>query len=224
MVHAENGDVDRRAREAGARGGQHRAELPRAHAPARDRGRGDEPGHPALAGGRLPALRRPRLLPGGDRADRDRAREGLGRLGRDLHAVLLQSTTTFLEKPDFEGAKYVYTPPAARRRRTRTCSGTPSRTTSSRSISTDHCAFLWDGQKTLGKDDFSKIPNGGPGPREPAADDPRVRRAPGTDLAQPDGGAPLDEPRQVLRALPPQGDDCGRLRRRPRRLRSREEG
>ena len=30
-------------------------------------------------------------------------------------------------------------------------------------ISTDHCAFLWDGQKTLGKDDFSKIPNGGPG-------------------------------------------------------------
>src|SRR5215204_6111138 len=25
------------------------------------------------------------------------------------------------------------------------------------------CAFLWDGQKTMGKDDFSKIPNGGPG-------------------------------------------------------------
>ena len=30
-------------------------------------------------------------------------------------------------------------------------------------ISTDHCAFLWDGQKTMGRDDFSKIPNGGPG-------------------------------------------------------------
>src|SRR5207248_3064662 len=30
-------------------------------------------------------------------------------------------------------------------------------------ISTDHCAFLWDGQKTLGRDDFSKIPNGAPG-------------------------------------------------------------
>jgi dihydropyrimidinase len=30
-------------------------------------------------------------------------------------------------------------------------------------ISTDHCAFLWDGQKTIGRDDFSKIPNGGPG-------------------------------------------------------------
>ena len=30
-------------------------------------------------------------------------------------------------------------------------------------VSTDHCAFLWDGQKSLGRDDFSKIPNGGPG-------------------------------------------------------------
>ena len=30
-------------------------------------------------------------------------------------------------------------------------------------VSTDHCAFLWDGQKTMGRDDFSKIPNGAPG-------------------------------------------------------------
>jgi dihydropyrimidinase len=30
-------------------------------------------------------------------------------------------------------------------------------------ISTDHCAFLWDGQKTMGRHDFSKIPYGGPG-------------------------------------------------------------
>jgi dihydropyrimidinase len=30
-------------------------------------------------------------------------------------------------------------------------------------VSTDHCAFLWDGQKSLGRDDFSKIPNGAPG-------------------------------------------------------------
>ena len=35
MVHAENGDVDRRARAPGARGRQHRAALPRAHAAAR---------------------------------------------------------------------------------------------------------------------------------------------------------------------------------------------
>ena len=37
------------------------------------------------------------------------------------------------------------------------------RTDALSAISTDHCAFLWDGQKTMGKDDFSKIPNGGPG-------------------------------------------------------------
>jgi dihydropyrimidinase len=37
------------------------------------------------------------------------------------------------------------------------------RTDALSAISTDHCAFLWEGQKTLGKDDFTKIPNGGPG-------------------------------------------------------------
>jgi dihydropyrimidinase len=37
------------------------------------------------------------------------------------------------------------------------------RTDALSAISTDHCAFLFDGQKTLGKDDFTKIPNGGPG-------------------------------------------------------------
>src|SRR5690606_23495876 len=30
-------------------------------------------------------------------------------------------------------------------------------------VSTDHCPFNFNGQKTLGRDDFSKIPNGGPG-------------------------------------------------------------
>jgi len=30
-------------------------------------------------------------------------------------------------------------------------------------VSTDHCPFCFADQKTLGKDDFTKIPNGGPG-------------------------------------------------------------
>ncbi len=30
-------------------------------------------------------------------------------------------------------------------------------------VSTDHCPFNWPEQKGLGRDDFSKIPNGGPG-------------------------------------------------------------
>jgi dihydropyrimidinase len=69
---------------------------------------------------------------------------------------------TFLERPNFEGAKYVYTPPP-RHKSNQDVLWNAVRTDVLSAISTDHCAFLWDGQKTLGRDDFSKIPNGGPG-------------------------------------------------------------
>jgi dihydropyrimidinase len=69
---------------------------------------------------------------------------------------------TFLERPDFEGAKYVYTPPP-RDKANQDVLWNAVRTDILSAISTDHCAFNWNGQKTLGKDDFSKIPNGGPG-------------------------------------------------------------
>jgi dihydropyrimidinase len=69
---------------------------------------------------------------------------------------------TFLERPNFEGAKYVYTPPP-RPKANQEVLWDAVRTDVLSAISTDHCAFLWDGQKTLGRDDFSKIPNGGPG-------------------------------------------------------------
>jgi len=69
---------------------------------------------------------------------------------------------TFLEKPNFEGAKYVYTPPP-RDKANQEILWAAVRNDVLSAISTDHCAFLWDGQKSLGKDDFSKIPNGGPG-------------------------------------------------------------
>src|ERR671927_133693 len=69
---------------------------------------------------------------------------------------------SFLERPNFEGAKYVYTPPP-RPKENQEILWTAVKNDVLSVISTDHCAFLWDGQKTLGKDDFSKIPNGGPG-------------------------------------------------------------
>jgi dihydropyrimidinase len=69
---------------------------------------------------------------------------------------------TYLERPDFEGAKYGYTPPP-RAIENQDVLWHAVRSDILSAISTDHCAFLWDGQKTLGKDDFSKIPNGGPG-------------------------------------------------------------
>jgi dihydropyrimidinase len=68
----------------------------------------------------------------------------------------------FLERPDFEGAKYVYTPPP-RDKANQDVLWNAVRTDILSVVSTDHCAFLWDGQKTMGKDDFSKIPNGAPG-------------------------------------------------------------
>jgi dihydropyrimidinase len=67
-----------------------------------------------------------------------------------------------IAKPDFEGAKYVYSPPV-RDKSNWDVLWNAVRTDVLSAISTDHCAFLWDGQKTLGKDDFSKIPNGAPG-------------------------------------------------------------
>jgi len=69
---------------------------------------------------------------------------------------------THLERPDFEGAKYVYTPPP-RPKENQEQLWAAVRNDVLSVISTDHCAFLWDGQKSLGRDDFSKIPNGAPG-------------------------------------------------------------
>ncbi len=69
---------------------------------------------------------------------------------------------TYLERPDFEGAKYVYTPPPRDKANQEVLWNAVRRDILS-VVSTDHCAFLWDGQKTIGRDDFSKIPNGGPG-------------------------------------------------------------
>jgi dihydropyrimidinase len=69
---------------------------------------------------------------------------------------------SYLEKPNFEGAKYVYTPPP-RPRENQEHLWAAVRNDVLSVISTDHCAFRWDGQKTLGRDDFSKIPNGAPG-------------------------------------------------------------
>jgi dihydropyrimidinase len=67
-----------------------------------------------------------------------------------------------LERPNFEGAKYVFTPPL------RTKENLPKlwdglKDDHLQVVSTDHCPFCFADQKILGKDDFTKIPNGGPG-------------------------------------------------------------
>ena len=66
------------------------------------------------------------------------------------------------EQEGFEGAKYVMTPPL-RERWNQDELWRGLRFGDLQSISTDHCPFCFKEQKTLGIDDFSKIPNGAPG-------------------------------------------------------------
>jgi dihydropyrimidinase len=69
---------------------------------------------------------------------------------------------TALDQPDFEGGKYVYTPPPrAKDNQEHLWKALANDVLSV--VSTDHCPFNWPEQKGLGRDDFSKIPNGGPG-------------------------------------------------------------
>ncbi|MCA9728690.1 MAG: dihydropyrimidinase, partial [Candidatus Eisenbacteria bacterium] len=66
------------------------------------------------------------------------------------------------EEPGFEGAKYVMSPPLrAREKQAQLWRGLAMNDL--QAISTDHCPFCMKEQKELGKDDFSKIPNGAPG-------------------------------------------------------------
>ncbi len=62
----------------------------------------------------------------------------------------------------FEGAKYVMTPPL-REKQNQAELWKGLRTDDLQVISTDHCPFCMKEQKELGRDDFSKIPNGAPG-------------------------------------------------------------
>jgi dihydropyrimidinase len=67
-----------------------------------------------------------------------------------------------LQRPDFEGAKYVFTPPLRpREHQPKLWDGLKH--DHLQVVSTDHCPFCFEDQKTLGRNDFTKIPNGGPG-------------------------------------------------------------
>jgi dihydropyrimidinase len=66
------------------------------------------------------------------------------------------------EEPGFGGAKYVMSPPLRPAQGlARLWHGLAARELDV--VSTDHCPFNLRGQKDLGRDDFSRIPNGAPG-------------------------------------------------------------
>lgn len=68
---------------------------------------------------------------------------------------------SYAEKPDFEGAKYVMSPPLRDlTHRSALWAGLRSGLIST--VATDHAPFDFNGQKEMGRDDFTKIPNGIP--------------------------------------------------------------
>ena len=68
---------------------------------------------------------------------------------------------TYAEKPKFEGAKYVMSPPL-RDKSNQPVLWNGLRDGLIQTIATDHCPFDFKKQKIMGKDDFTKIPNGIP--------------------------------------------------------------
>lgn len=74
------------------------------------------------------------------------------------YLVLDQS---YLEKPNFEGSKYVWSPPL-REKKNQEVLWNALKMGQLQTIGSDQCSFDFKGQKDLGREDFTKIPNGGP--------------------------------------------------------------
>src|SRR6185437_15472996 len=93
------------------------------------------------------------------REARDR---GLPAFAETCPQYLLLSIEDQMPGKSFEDAKYVFTPPL-REKKNQQKLWDGLKHDHLQVVSTDHCPFCFADQKALGKDDFTKIPNGGPG-------------------------------------------------------------
>lgn len=93
------------------------------------------------------------------REARDR---GLPAFAETCPQYLLLSLEEQMPGKSFEEAKYVFTPPL-REKKNQAKLWDGLKDDHLQVVSTDHCPFCFADQKVLGKDDFTKIPNGGPG-------------------------------------------------------------
>jgi len=75
---------------------------------------------------------------------------------------LLLSLEDNMNHNSFEDAKYVFTPPL-REKKNQAKLWDGLKSDNLQVVSTDHCPFCFADQKSLGINDFTKIPNGGPG-------------------------------------------------------------
>lgn len=69
---------------------------------------------------------------------------------------------SWYERPNFEGAKWVMTP-ALREKWNQNSLWQGLKFGDLSAVATDHCPFCFNGQKELGRESFTKIPNGAPG-------------------------------------------------------------
>lgn len=89
------------------------------------------------------------------------ARQRGVRVGVETLIQYLTLDKTYAEKPDFEGAKYVMSPPL-RDARNQSVLWNGLRDGLIQTVATDHAPFDFEKQKPMGKTDFTKIPNGIP--------------------------------------------------------------
>lgn len=90
-----------------------------------------------------------------------RARQRGVKVGIETLIQYLVLDKSYAEKPDFEGAKFVMSPPL-RDVRNQPVLWRGLRDGLIQTVATDHAPFDFAGQKPMGKDDFTKIPNGIP--------------------------------------------------------------
>ncbi|MEO6913744.1 MAG: dihydropyrimidinase [Candidatus Baltobacteraceae bacterium] len=90
----------------------------------------------------------------------DGRKRGLAIYGETCPQYLVCDSSDY-ERPDFEGAKYVLSPPV-RDKWNQAVLIAKLKNLELHSFGSDHCSFNLCGQKDLGKHDFSKIPNGAP--------------------------------------------------------------
>jgi dihydropyrimidinase len=87
---------------------------------------------------------------------------GLQALAETCPQYLVLSLEEQMPGKSWDEAKYVFTPPL-REKRNQAPLWKALEDATLAVVSTDHCPFRFADQKSLGKDDFTKIPNGGPG-------------------------------------------------------------
>ncbi len=161
-MHAENGGVIDVIVQRALAEGKTRAEVPRADAPDDGGGEATAPRHRAGRDGRRAGLHRASLVRRRARKSARGARPRPARLRGNLPAVSLPLAREH-GRAGLRGRQVRLHAAAAREVAPGQALAGPGAANTLQVVSTDHCPFCFKEQKELGKDDFTKIPNGGPG-------------------------------------------------------------